>query len=462
MGVRRSLVVLTIATVGLPIAMLSSRANDVVVQAQTEQTRLESLQLHTVGRGRVEVTVSALGAVEADAVIGLSFLSGGRVADLMVTEGDYVLAGDELVRLENEAERVSYDQALGNLELAQLRLDDLTVVDERDIRVAEAQINAAWGNYRSIDEAVTQEDIQAAELRVQQSREALELAEEARRIAGGLNERSFAELNAQIGQASFNLATAQLQLEQLQTRDPDDLYASYANVVQAQRELDRIAAGADAFSVERAEIAIQQSEYQLEQAETAYNRTILKAEIDGVVSAVNVEDGQLVTAGVPVVEQTDIDPLYIDADIDEIDIQAVTEGMQARVSLDALDDIELRAQLDMISLLGFDDGSGIVSYNVRVTLEDTDPRIRPGMTAEALVVADQRENVLIVPNLFIRLERTGNVGYINLLQPDGSLEEVQVRLGLRGLDNSEIVSGLREGDIIAVDLAGESFSLFGG
>jgi HlyD family secretion protein len=462
MGVRRSLVVLTIATVGLPVAVLSSRANEVVVQAQTEQQRLESLQLHRVGRGRVEVTVSALGEVEADEVVGLSFLSGGRVAELLVQEGDYVLAGDELVRLENEAERVAYEQALRNLELAELQLDDLTIVDERDIRAAEAQINAAWGNYRSIDEAVTADDIAAAELRVQQAREALELAEEARRIAGGLNERSFAQLNAQIGQASFNLATAQLQLQQLQTRDPDDLNAAYANVVQAQRELDRIAAGVDSFSIERAEIAIQQSEYQLQQAETAYNRTILKAEIDGIVSAVNMELGQLVTAGVPVVEQTDIDPLYIDADVDEVDIQAVQEGMQARVSLDALDDVELPARLDMISLLGFDDGSGIVSYDVRVTLDQTDPRIRPGMTAEALVVADQRDDVLVVPNLFIRLERSGNVGYVNLLKPDGTLEEVQVRLGLRGLDNSEILSGVHEGDVIAVDLVGDQFSFFGG
>jgi hypothetical protein len=46
------------------------------------------------------------------------------------------------------------------------------------------------------------------------------------------------------------------------------------------------------------------------------------------------------------------------------------------------------------------------------------------------------------------------------LHPDGTLEEVEITLGLRGEDASEVVSGLEVGDVIAVDLSGDRFALF--
>jgi hypothetical protein len=46
--------------------------------------------------------------------------------------------------------------------------------------------------------------------------------------------------------------------------------------------------------------------------------------------------------------------------------------------------------------------------------------------------------------------------------PDGTLEEVEVELGLQGRDDSQVLRGLAEDDLIAVDLAGDSLSLFGG
>jgi HlyD family secretion protein len=100
-----------------------------------------------------------------------------------------------------------------------------------------------------------------------------------------------------------------------------------------------------------------------------------------------------------------------------------------------------------------------VNYDVELTIDADDPRVRVGMTAEANIIADQRENVLVIPNLYIRLDRSADRAFVNILR-DGVVEEVEVQLGLQGQDASEVISGLREGDVIVVDTSGDGLSSF--
>jgi HlyD family secretion protein len=129
------------------------------------------------------------------------------------------------------------------------------------------------------------------------------------------------------------------------------------------------------------------------------------------------------------------------------------------VQLDALPRVSLPALLEQIALVGRNDG-GIVSYDVKVTLDSSDPRARVGMTAEATIVVEERKDVLLIPNLYIRLDRQTDQAYVNVLRDDGSVEEVEVTLGLRGQETSEVLSGLREGDLILIDLSSDNLSLF--
>ena len=84
------------------------------------------------------------------------------------------------------------------------------------------------------------------------------------------------------------------------------------------------------------------------------------------------------------------------------------------------------------------------------------------MTAEASVVVEEHKDVLVVPNQFIRLDRRNDQAFVNVVKEDGTLEEKEISLGLQGQDTSEVVSGLNSGDVIALDLSGGTFSLFGG
>lgn len=458
MSAVRSLIVLALMTLLLPPAVIA-----VSLRSQSANAVGDSVQLYTVQPGDVEVVVAAIGAVEAVDSARLGFLSGGRVAEVLVTPGDYVEAGDPLLRLEDGAQRIAYEQAQVAQAMAALQLERLLQpVDETAVRVAEASVNSAWGAYRSVSEAVSDEDVRAAELRYEQALTAIEDAQQARYNAdAGLVEEAYRLLDAQVGQATFNAEIARLQLESLRNPDSAQRNAAYARVLQAQAELERVKAGPVQADIDRAEVAVDQATAEVDQARAALERMTLTAPFAGVVGAVNAEVGALLGPGVPVIELVSAAPPALTVAVDEVDIRKVALGMAARVQLDALPRVRLPASVEQIALVGRSDG-GIVSYDVRLVLGEIDPRLRVGMTAEASIVVAEQRDVLVVPNFYVRLDPRSSLSFVNVLQPDGTLAEVEIQLGLRGLERSEVLAGLRAGDVVAVDLSGSGLSFIGG
>lgn len=460
MSVRRSIVVLTIFTLILPVVVFAVRAN----QLTTSNTNTRRIQQYTVVQGDIDVTVDALGTIQADQVARLSFSSVGRITEIVFNVGDYVLAGDVLAHQVNDNQRIGYEQAQLSLELATLQRDRLLEPpDAGQIQIAEANVDAAEAAIYTIQNAVSQDDIYAAELTYQAAQQAVEDAIQSRATAGGGQpEEAYALLDARVGEASFNAQTAQLRLESLQTGNSGQLGVAYARLQQARRELERMQAGATQAEINRAEALIAQAQLNLEQAQTSLDRTLIIAPFDGYITAINAEVGAIAANGMAIIELTDISPLQLVVQVDEIDIRQIREDMPAQVRLDALRDVEFTAQLEQIALVGTNN-NGIVSYDVRVRLDEIDdPRIRVGMTAEASIIVESHQNVLIVPNQYIRLDRRLNQAFVNRLQPDGTLLEIEVVLGLQGDVSSEILSGLMLGDVIAVDLSGDAIPFVGG
>jgi HlyD family secretion protein len=460
MSIRRSLFVLTIITLILPVMVLAQQAGQTQMAASVQS---ENIQLHTVDRGNVALVVNAIGSIEASDVAQLSLTTPGRIREVLVQEGDYVLAGDVLVQQVDDTQRIAYEQALIALDMANIKLQDLLEpVDEDDIRIAEANVRSAWAAVQSAQDVVSPEEQRAAELSIQQAQAAYDEALRQRTHAqGDQSEEAYSLLDAQVGEASFNLGIAQLRLDSLNSANQGQVGAAYAKALQAEAQLEQVKAGPRQVDVDQAQVAVEQAQLKLDEAATAHSRMRLVAPYDGIVSRVYVEAGSIGAPGVPIIELTNVASLHMRAEVDEVDIHQVTVGMPARIQLDALPSTLLDGTIDQIAVLG-QDNEGIVSYDVNVVLSNLDPRVRHGMTAEAAVVVQEQQNVLVVPNQFIRLDRRNNQAFVNVQQEDGTQQEIEIQLGLQGQDNSEVVSGLSEGTVIALDLSGGAFSLFGG
>lgn len=453
MSVRGSLATLAAVMLAAPAIVFSSLSNS---QAQTE-AQIQRLQFYTVQRGRVEMTVSAVGTLQAQETVNLSAQGAGRVAEVYLQAGDHVLPGDALLRLEDTSQQLAYQQALLNVERAQIQMEDLLgPVNDEDVLIAQANLNAAWGRYLSIVNAISPEQIQAAELQYQAAQQALADADRIRYLAP---DRQLGD--AQYGAATFNAEIARLQLEQLQTGNQSQANAAYAAVIVAQRQLEQVQAGPVQAQIDQAQLRIDQAAEQVERARTALDEMTVYAPLEGIIASINTEVGALIAPGLPVAQIVDLSPLHLVVQIDEVDIGLVAEGMPARVELDALPEAAFEATLDQLSLVG-SNLTGIVTYDARVTLNGADARLRVGLTAEANIVVQSVEDVLIVPNYYVRLDRRRDQAFVNVVQPDGTLREIEVTLGLRGQETSEIVGGLQEGDVIAVDLAGDTLLEFGG
>ncbi len=222
-----------------------------------------------------------------------------------------------------------------------------------------------------------------------------------------------------------------------------------AQITLRQRELDQLLAGPSQSEITNAQIALQQAEARLRDAETALNRTVLLAPIDGLVTSVDIEIGQPVIPGAAVIEISDATPLGLTAAVDEVDIGQIAVGIPAYIELDALPGVQLPASVEQIEIMGVEADS-VVTYYTRFALDEIDPHVRLGMTGEAFVILETRDNVLVVPNNFLRVAPDGRT-FVQVLDADNQQRDVEVQLGLQGDETSEVVSGLREGSVIVLE-----------
>ncbi|MCA9904129.1 MAG: efflux RND transporter periplasmic adaptor subunit [Anaerolineae bacterium] len=444
MTVRRTWILLALLVLVLTPAVA-------VGYPRLEAARSPQLQTYVVSRGRAARTVPAYGSIQAEEVIDLSFQASGQVVEVLVEDGDRVQAGDALIRLDSRAQYASYAQANLNYELAVRQLEDLQTPDDDAIRQAQANLQAAQSAYTGVATAVSDADIAAAALRYQQAQEALTAAEEARRYAnpGRQSEETIALMDAQIGEASFNAEIARLQLEELRTANRGELGAAGAQIAQARAELERAQAGPSDYDIEQAQNTIDQAQIALDQARLSYERTLLTAPLAGIAANLKVGVGQRIGAGTTVLQLVDVTPISFKGEVDENDIQQIDVGMPAQVELDALPGLLFEGTLSWLAPQGRDE-SGIVVYDVEIQLGTDDVRVRPGMSADAAVITDEAGDTLLVPSQFVRTDPDSGRTFVDVLLADGELEARAVTLGIRGDSSVEIVSGLREGEVIAL------------
>lgn len=452
--VARTLVIAIIIAGAIPILLFNATQSQVV---QEQQAQFSGVQVYRVGVGDVRTAVEASGEVESVNEVTLSFETGGRIEDLFVNNGDLVLQGSILAVIENEMEELAYQQAFINVNRAELIRYDTLVTDENELELASERLRAAWQGLGTADNAVTNADMAAMQTNYQELVEAAQAIQgRADQAPGGYQSDAYNSLQAQAGEAWFNAELARLQMESSIENEQPGLNAAYGGVLQAQADLERLLAGPNDYVRDRVNLQVDQALLDLSHASQDYADTYLVAPYTGVVSNLSIEDGSLVNAGGQTMQLTDVSNLQITIFVDEIDIGQVEDGLVVILSVDALPGMEFEGTVTKVAP-NSTIRDGVVVYEVELTVDDDDRALRVGMTVDAEVALDQVENTTLVPSSFVRRAPNGQTT-LTVLNTDGTREERIVLTGLRGQQNTEILSGVAPGELVIL----ESLNLNGG
>lgn len=192
---------------------------------------------------------------------------------------------------------------------------------------------------------------------------------------------------------------------------------------------------------------------QIKQLETRLTYTRIYSPIDGVVSDVTAQEGETIVAGLQVANLvTVLDPTLLEMWIyvDETDIGRVRNGQEVEYSVDTFPDKVFTGRIGKIYPQPVVK-ENIVYYLAIVTVSRDDSTfLKPEMTTHCKIVFSEKTDILIAPNAAIKFEHGKQVAY-KVVGHD-TVQPVEVKTGIRGEDNTEIISGIAEGDTVATKL----------
>ncbi len=199
------------------------------------------------------------------------------------------------------------------------------------------------------------------------------------------------------------------------------------------------------------EQVIAQAKASVSETWLAYQATIdgvVKSTANGTVANLAIASGRHVDSSSTALMVTSDESAWVELALNETDVVTVEAGQSAVVSVDALKGQEFSGTVERVDEVGTVE-SGVVTYNVYISLPEIDSSVNPGMTVQVDIETQKKENVLVAPNSAIEPYQGGRA--VQVL--DESTEELlyyPIEVGIVGPINSEVISGLKEGQEIVV------------
>ncbi len=258
------------------------------------------------------------------------------------------------------------------------------------------------------------------------------------------------------------------------------------NVISAQNDLASDVSD-EPFNIEQQAALVAQCQAAVAYAQRDVDDTVLRSPVSGTVSVLNGAVGEYVeessdvtpqapgtTASIPGVTGytsnsgastgnaasgaerpgglqflvlNDVSTFQLVVPFEETDATKVAPNQKVDITFDAIPDLTRAGTVVSIAPTGATISS-VINYYVTIVLNEADPRLKDGQTAQAGVTTNQVDDVLTVPNSAVR--RRGGQSYVTTIDADGVQQEVRFQAGLMGDDRTQVISGLREGQLVVL------------
>jgi len=181
------------------------------------------------------------------------------------------------------------------------------------------------------------------------------------------------------------------------------------------------------------------------------NGSVIEAPFDGKITKISVSEGDSVDSNSSAFNIADTSLFKIETSVDESEITKVSVGQSVDVVVSAINK-EYEGKVTSVDAEGSSSGSS-VSFGVEVTLEGDVSDLYTGMSSEMNIVIKESNNALLVP---IQAVKSKGGKYTVSVKSGNETKEVEVEVGLQNSSSVEIVSGLKQGDIVVYTQATQS------
>lgn len=381
---------------------------------------ITEVRVEPVVRGELVEIVQAPGEVQPRTKVSISAKVSSRIVEIPVKEGDHVLQGDVLVRLD-----ASDLQAV--LRSAQARY----AAQQAGIRVAESHIAAQQAQLEGLRAALAEAQ------RDWERQKGLLASQDVSQAVVDAAQRRVEEQKAAVEAAEHNLQAEQANLAVLR----HNLDAADAEIARAREDL---------------------------------GYTIITSPLDGVVTTINAKVGELVVTGTMnnpgtvIMEVADLSQMLVQARVDEADVAEVQVGQPARVHIQAYPDHVFTGRVATVALsrtvdrtMRFYDEAK--TFKVEILLDLQGRRIYSGLTADVEIETHRHQDVLKVPTQAVlgrptdelpqairegnpNVDTTRTITTVVYRYIDGKAVVTPVTVGPSDIGFTMIKSGLSEGD----------------
>lgn len=211
-----------------------------------------------------------------------------------------------------------------------------------------------------------------------------------------------------------------------------------------------------------AEIERRQARLELRRAEANAERMLVRAPMDGLVvmqtifrsgEMAQIRAGDQLHPGMLFMRIVDPSSMLVQARVNQVDVERLRLGAKARVRFDAYPGLELPAHVYSIAPMPTSGGfraAYVKEVPVVLKLDKVDPRVIPDLSVSADVVLAREEQATVAPLAGIFQDSPGAQPYVFVQRPSG-WERRPVELGLKNHVRAAVRSGLRPGELIALE-----------
>jgi HlyD family secretion protein len=358
-----------------------------------------------LGRSNDGQVIRVSGNIEVtDAEVSFKIL--GRVEARLVDEGEMVRAGQTIARLDSAelAQEVAARRA--EMQAVQAALAELEA-GSRPEEIAQAEASAQQAKAR-LDEMLAgsrPEELSAAEAVLRRAKAEAERARlDAERYEGLYKKEIVSAQQYDAARTAYETALARQREAEEQYKlvkegpRKEQIAQARAAWLQAQERFVLVKKGPRQETIEQARARLQQAKEGLAVAETRLGYATLTSPLAGVVLSKNVEPGEFVAAGTPIVTVGDLENVWLRAYINETDLGRVKVGQRVRVTTDTYPDKRYEGRVSFIAAQAEFTPKSVQTekervklvYRVKVDIRNPNMELKPGMPADAEILVEEK------------------------------------------------------------------------